>query len=150
MAGYLDAYGVADAKRERIMKVLLLTAVALAIVGIVVYFLFRDYSEQQKINAFLEHLRNKNYRAAYVMWGCTDSSPCPQYPFENFLEDWGPQSAHADIATAKLGVKKSCDSGIIQFLEFPGQREVQLWVERDDGTIGFAPWPICNPRMQVP
>jgi hypothetical protein len=150
MAGYLDAYGVADAKRERTVRGLLLTAVALVIVGIVVYFLARDYREQQKIKSFLALLRNQDYQAAYGLWGCSEKSPCPQYPFKNFMEDWGPQSPHANIAAAKLGVKKSCEGGIIQFVEFPGKEEVQLWVERSNQTIGFAPWPVCNPRMQAP
>jgi hypothetical protein len=147
---YLGDYGVKDARREKLVKRLAIAAIVLLIAAIALYFQFRDYREQKQISRFIELLRAKDYKAAHALWGCTDAKPCRHYDFDKFMEDWGPQSPQANIEAAKIATKKSCDKGIIQFLEFPGNREVQLWVEREDGFIGFAPWPICNPRMKVP
>ena len=147
---YLDTYGVRDARREKIVKRLLVIGAVVLIAGIALYFQFRNYAEERQVKTFLEHLRNNDHKAAYALWGCTDANPCPQYPFDKFMEDWGPSSPQAKIADAKIVSSKSCEGGIIQFLRFPDNHEVQLWVERTDKSIGFAPWPICNPRMKIP
>ena len=147
---YLDTYGVKDARREKIFKRLALAGVIILILGLIAYFQFRNYTEEKQVKTFIELLQRGDYKAAYSLWGCTDSTPCPHYAFEKFMEDWGPSSPQAKIAEAKLATTKSCDSGIIQFLRFPDNHEVLLWVERADKSIGFAPWPICNPRMKVP
>lgn len=150
MAGYLEGYGAGEASREKTIRWIILSVVLLAIAAVAGYFQFRNYREEKQIGIFLEQLKRQDYKAAYALWGCTDAHPCPQYAFNKFLEDWGPKSPHANIASAKLAKTKSCDTGIIQFVEFPGQDDVQLWVERRDKVLGFAPWPLCNPRMQVP
>jgi hypothetical protein len=150
MAGYLEGYGAGEERREKTVRWILISALIIAILGIAAYFQFRNYREEQQIKAFVDDLKRKDYKAAYSLWGCTDQHPCPQYAFNKFLEDWGPQSPHANIEAAKVAKTKSCSTGIIQFIEFPGNDEVQLWVERKDKTIGFAPWPVCNPRMSVP
>ena len=150
MAGYLESYGAGEERRGKTIRWIILSVLVLAAVGIAGYFQFRNYREKKQIGVFFKHLKQQDYKAAYEMWGCSDAHPCPQYAFDKFLEDWGPKSPHGDIASAKLAKTKSCDTGIIQFVEFPGQEEVQLWVERRDKVLGFAPWPVCNPRMQVP
>jgi hypothetical protein len=150
MAGYLEGYGAGEERREKTIRWIILSVVLLAVIAIAGYYQFRNYREEKQIGAFLELLKRQDYKAAYALWGCTDAHPCPQYALEKFLEDWGPKSPHANIAAAKLAKTKSCDTGIIQFIEFPGNDEVQLWVERRDKVLGFAPWPVCNPRMQVP
>ena len=146
----MEGYGAGEERRGKIIRWIVLSVVLVAIVGTAGYFQFRNYREEKQIGKFLELLKQQNYKIAYGMWGCTDSHPCPQYAFNKFLEDWGPKSPHANIESAKLAKTKSCDTGIIQFIQFPGQDDVQLWVERRDRVLGFAPWPVCNPRMQVP
>ena len=146
---YLDTYGVKDARREKIVKRMALAGVIILILGLIGYFQFRNYAEEKQVKTFIELLERGDYKAAYSLWGCTDATPCPHYAFDKFMEDWGPSSPQAKIAEAKLATTKSCDSGIIQILRFPDNHEVLLWVERGDKSIGFAPWPICNPRMKV-
>lgn len=146
----MEGYGAGDERRGKIIRWIVLSVVLAAILGSAGYFQFRNYREEKQIGKFLELLKQQNYQTAYGMWGCTDSHPCPQYAFNKFLEDWGPKSPHSNIESAKLAKTKSCDTGIIQFIQFPGQDDVQLWVERRDRVLGFAPWPVCNPRMQVP
>ena len=148
---YLDDYGIRDARRERRRKVIVLSTLALAITALAVWwFVLRDRAEKQQTKEFLNLLRSRDYKGAYALWGCTDDKPCPSYPMDKFMEDWGPTSPQANADAARIVVTKSCENGIIQFVEYPDKHQVQLWVERSDRTIGFAPWPICNPRMKVP
>jgi hypothetical protein len=147
---YLEGYGVKDARREKIVKWMLGGLIALLVLGLAGYFQFRNFSEERQIQKFVDLLKRQDYKGAYALWGCTDASPCPNYTFDKFMEDWGPKSPQANIAEAKLSTTKSCDAGIIQFVDFPDNHQVQLWVERRDQFIGFAPWPVCNPRMKVP
>jgi hypothetical protein len=147
MTGYLEGYGAGEERRERIIKRSLVAALVVLVVGGALYFFLRDYREKQQIQAFLELLQKKDYRAAYQMWGCTEASPCREYSFEKFLEDWGPKSPHANLSSVKVVKTRSCSSGVIQTLNFGDDDEVWLWVGRKDLTLGFAPWPMCNPQM---
>lgn len=150
MAGYLEGYGAGAERRLKMIRWTVISVVVVLVIGTALYFRFRDWAEEKQTKQFLADLQAKDYKSAYALWGCTEAHPCKQYAFEKFMEDWGPKSPHANVEQAKLAKSKSCAKGVIQFLEFPGQEEVQLWVERKDQTLGFAPWPVCNPRMQVP
>jgi hypothetical protein len=146
MAGYLETYRAGEERRENILKWIAIGFVVAAILGIILYFQLRDRAEKQRIQAFLSTLGTKDYKKAYEFWGCTFEKPCRDYSFDRFMEDWGPNSAHANVSGAKMTTTKSCNAGVIQFVQFPND-EVQLWVERKDKIVGFAPWPVCNPRM---
>lgn len=148
MPGYLEGYGEGAERRGKIIRWIILGVIVVGVLTAALYFLLRDRAEKKQLETFLEDLKRKDYRSAYALWGCTDQSPCPQYAFNKFMEDWGPSSPHANADAAKMTKTKSCSTGVIQFVQFPGD-EVQLWVERRSKTIGFAPWPVCNPRMQV-
>lgn len=173
MPEYLEGYGVEDERRERRIKRAVIATVVLLVAGEALYLGFRNYSARKQVNLFLEYLRKQDYQSAYRLWGCTENSPCRDYSFERFLEDWGPKSQHADAAAAAVkkmparscgpGVlytltsiaahtlgERGCDcgSGVIFTLSFPKGEEV-LWYERKDGTLGFAPWPACLPQPKA-
>lgn len=150
MGSYLDGYGVADARRERIRKRILIAAGTLLVLAGVLYFMFRNYREERQAKLFLDHLTRQDYKSAYALWGCTDARPCRDYGFERFLEDWGPKSPHAEVSKAHIGKVRSCSSGIIVTLEFPQIDPVLLWVERASRELSFSPWPICDPRIPTP
>jgi hypothetical protein len=139
---YLEGYGVRDARRERAIKLIIATVVVVAVVGAFLYFWLRDRSEKQLVQQFLQHLRAGDYKAAYILWGCTEAKPCRGYPFEEFMRDWGPASPHANISQARIAGGQHCTGGLIQVLEFPANEEVQLLVDRREQAIGFNPWPI--------
>jgi hypothetical protein len=151
MAGFLDHYGTGDARREKLFRRIALGAVVALILGLVLYFQFRNYREEQLIKQFLAYIQERNFSKAYELWGCSEANPCREYAFHRFMEDWGPEGAYGSrISSAKVKETKSCSAGIIQIIEFQGNQDAMLWVERSTKTLGFAPFPICNPRMQVP
>ena len=146
MTSYLDHYGADESRRhERRRRLLLRVAVLVValLAAVILYFQFRDYRQQQRAKEFLAELQLKNYQRAYELWGCTAASPCPNYKPEKFLEDWGPASAYADAAAARMDLVERCGNGVLVRLRFPKGDPVPLIVERETNTLGFAPWPEC-------
>ncbi len=142
MAGYLDSYGVSDAKRERGVKRVVIAAVAVVLLSLAGYFFLHDFQEKRQISKFLDLLKDKKYEDAYRLWGCDPAKPCRDYNLQKFLEDWGPKSAHADITVASIRRTRSCDGGVIQILQFP-KEEVLLYVDRKDRNLSFSPFEYC-------
>jgi len=65
------------------------------------------------------------------------------YPFDSFMQDWGPRSSHRDVSDYKIARSRSCGSGVILTVDFGKSQPEKLWVQRDDLTIGFSPMPGC-------
>src|ERR1700691_3741336 len=121
MASYLEAYGAAEQHRARILGIVKTSSIVLGcllVVGLILFAVFRNHSQEQLAKTFLGMLNSRNYPAAYAMWGCTDSHPCPEYPFAKFQEDWGPKSEHANESTAHIGLSQSCGSGVLIRLDY--------------------------------
>ncbi len=150
MAGFLDNYGAGEERREKIVKRTLLGALAALVVALSLYFFFRNWNEDRQLRLFLDLLKKQDYQTAYRLWGCTPDKPCRDYQFDRFLEDWGPKNPRGNAATARIAKTRSCSGGVIYTLEYGKEESVLVWVDRKDRTLGFAPWPVCNPRMQVP
>jgi hypothetical protein len=150
MASYLEAYGATEeqrAKRIRLIKNSAIILSAVIVVALIAYGIFKNYSEEQQAKTFVSLLQAHDYQAAYRLWGCSDAHPCPDYPFDKFLEDWGPKSAHADQSSAHIGLSQSCGSGVVIRLDYKGSEEpVSLWVEHSTKIISFAPWAECPGR----
>jgi hypothetical protein len=145
MADYLAGYGVEEAKRERMWKRSALIALATLVICLAGFFILRNHRQKAQIKTFLADLSRQDYRGAYQLWGCVPKSPCSDYTFDKFMEDWGPKGGHNFSAVAIEKVR-SCSSGVIFILNFGKNDEVDLWVDRTQRNIGFAPWPVCNPE----
>ncbi|MCC7175499.1 MAG: hypothetical protein IT159_09915 [Bryobacterales bacterium] len=145
MAGYLETYGAGQVKRERRLKVVFSVALALAVAGGSLYFFLRNYHETRQAELFLNLLKQKDYTAAYALWGCTPSTPCPHYSMDSFMQDWGPESGHADLSKLQITKVKGCSTGVIIEANFGGGVIEHLWVDRASRQVGYAPFTVCNP-----
>ncbi len=151
MAGYLDAYGAGDERRDRLIKLVLLWAAAILIVAAAFYFTFRNWGEERTVKAFLTRLEQRDYQGAYRMWGCTPDTPCKYYPPEKFNEDWGPSSPFADVAAVKIIHEDSCGNGVVFNVVAPKDENIGLFVDDTTKVISFAPWPRCpGPHLRWP
>ncbi len=150
MSGYLERYGAGDEKRERRLKRAALVIVVVLVAAGGLYYFFRNYRETRRAELFFDLLRKRDYRAAYVLWGCTTSSPCSGYSFEKFMEDWGPKSDHADLSHLQITHVRGCTSGVIIEANFGGGLIEFLWVDRQTHDLGFAPFSVCNPVYRPP
>jgi hypothetical protein len=147
MPGYLEAYGSGEEKREKLVHRILIVVAVVLVAGTSLYFTFRNYRETRQAEQFFQLLRGQDYKAAYALWGCTESAPCSEYTMQKFMEDWGPKSSHADLSSLKITHTRGCDSGVIIEASFGSGVTEYLWVDRAKRNLGFAPWPVCNPRL---
>jgi len=146
MSGYLDNFGVVDAKREKRNKRIVVSLLSIAVAGGLLWYFFRDWKEEARLREFFALLEKKDYKQAYGLWGCTDATPCRDYAFDKFLRDWGPESIAGNLSAVQRGKVKSCSGGIIQQMTIKGE-EVNLYVDRNSLVLGFSPWPVCAPRI---
>jgi hypothetical protein len=142
MAGFLDQYGAGDERRARIVKRLILLVLAVCVLGVLPWYLFKNHAQEGKVRELLDLLRKHDYPAAYRAWGCGDPRSCSGYSYASFLEDWGPKST-ADPNRLRILDSESCGSGVMLTVRANRDRQDTLWVEKSTGTISFAPDPVC-------
>src|SRR5262249_38958667 len=131
--GFLDQYGVAEQKREGIVKKIILISLLVIIVVTTGYFYFRTWSQERVMKDFLAALQRKDETAAYALW-CTAEVPCKYYDSARFNEDWGPKSPYANAGGAKIQSVEYCDSVVLFNVSFPGSDEpIALHVVRSTG-----------------
>jgi len=147
MAGYLDQYGAGEERREKIVKRSLISLAALVVIGGSLFFIFHNYREEHQVKQFFDRLASHDYKAAYSLFGCTDEKPCRDYPFDKFMDDWGPRSGRNDTSNFRIFRSRTCGSGVILTVDFGKSQEEKLWVERKDMVIGFSPFPGCPAGM---
>jgi hypothetical protein len=139
MAGYLDNYGAGVDQRIRKIKIIVVSLIAAVIAGGILFYVFHNFREEQRVKKFFAALSNKDYKAAYGMFGCTDAKPCTAYAFDKFMEDFGPASGH-DPSRVRIARSQSCGTGVILTVDYGQNRQDTLWVERKDMSIGFPPF----------
>jgi|SRR5208283_1350488 len=151
MASYLESYGAIEdrkAKNRTLVKRGAITLVSVIVLALLLYGIFKNYHQEQVVDTFLLHLRSKNYLAAYALWGCTEQTPCRDYAYPKFLEDWGLSNPHANVEGLKIAVSQSCGNGVFLLLHYPNAEPVGLIVESGTDRISFAPsdWLECPGR----
>ena len=150
MSSYLEAYGEAEGRREQRVKIVKISCIALvcaAVLGLILYGLFRNYSEEREAKTFVELLRAHNYSTRLSTVGLYRCRSVRGVSVTKFMEDWGPKSDHADESSAHIGLSQACGSGVVVRIDYQGSEQpVPLWVERNAKTISFAPYPECPGR----
>src|SRR5579863_837936 len=134
MGGYLDQYGTADARREKVIKTVAIAVAVLIVIGGPLLFIFHNYRQENQVKQFFKLLEAHQYKEAYALWGCTDAHPCDGYDMGRFMDDWGP--AKANVSNFRIEKSRSCGSGVILTVDFDKDRQERLWVQRDSLTIG--------------
>ena len=139
--GYLEDYStVTGARREAIHKALLATLLISIVGGGLAYFWFKNFFEERQVRQFLSRLQENHYAEAYEHWGCNVEEPCPSYTYEDFLEDWGPDSPLGTVKSFDLGRSTELETGVIVEIEINGKPQPELWVEKKTKVVGFSPY----------
>lgn len=137
---YLEEYGQADLRREKFVKALVALLLISLVLGIFYYIFFRNWREELQAKHFLRALEETRYEEAYSYWGCTVAEPCRYYPYDEFLEDWGPESPLGKVRDFHLGGSYTQKTGVIITLTINGRPQPNLWVEKESKTVGFFPY----------
>src|SRR5690242_7824623 len=91
MGTYLQNYGEGEERRNRIVKIIIFSVIGALILWWILYLVLHNRSEKNAVEHFLDQVNAHQYAQAYADWGCTKKSPCPNYDYHRFLDDWGPQ-----------------------------------------------------------
>jgi ABC-type lipoprotein release transport system permease subunit len=145
MGSYLQQYGVEETRRNRTVKVILISAVTIIVLALVAYLILHNYFEKRVAKQFLSEVNAGQYQKAYETWGCTAQHPCPNYDYQRFLEDWGP--AKKKTGSWEIAETDSCRSFLTVNVQAPGTELQSLAVQRSDKSLGFAPAPECQERQ---
>lgn len=141
MASYMQGYGIADERRSRTIKLIILGAVSAAAIAFGAYLFLHDYSEKKAVNHFLDQLNAHDYNGAYADW-CNTASPCPYYDYARFLQDWGPEKKIS--SPWKVASVESCKSFVTVNVQAQGAELQSLGVQRGASALMFAPAPECQ------
>lgn len=137
---YLADYGQADRRYEKIVRLAGYTLLAAVVLGCVYWLFFRNWREERRVGEFLALLEQQKYEAAYGTWGCSTEQPCPNYPYNKFLEDWGPDSPLGPVTSYDVGRSFDQQSGVIILVQVNGREIPNLWVQKNSKVIGFSPY----------
>ncbi len=144
MGSYLQSYGAGEEQRNRIIKRSIMAAIAVILLVWGSYLLLHDYFETRTVKHFLGEVNSGQYQAAYHDWGCTDKTPCPNYDFRRFMQDWGPNPKITP--PWKVASVDGCQTFVTVNVTAPGAELQSLGVERGSKTLMFAPGPECQER----
>lgn len=76
--------------------------------GVILFLLFRNYSEERAVARFLTALQQGKYREAYELW-----QPSPSYTFEDFLSGWGEMGDYGKIREFEILGSRSRGSNTV-------------------------------------
>jgi len=148
--------GLLDATSEEPQSKLrrwIISGLALALlISLTIGYMFRFYPEKRAVERFLDTLVAGDTARAYQLW-----KPSGSYTIQDFLEDWGPTGYYGPVKSYHIETAQNPrggGSGVIIVVElspyqpFPAAndteknrrtKEVRMWVERKDKSLGFPP-----------
>ena len=142
MGGYLQNYGAGEEQRNRKVRNIIIVVVALLVLWWILYLVFHNYSEKRTVKQFLAQINARNYTQAYSDWGCSVASPCRNYDYNRFLQDWGPNKKIT--SPWKIDSVDGCRSFVTVNVLAGGVDLESLGVERGTKTLMFAPDEECE------
>ncbi len=142
MGSYLQHYGAGEERRNRTIWRIILGAIGLLLILCILYFLLHNYREKQVVDRFLTRVNAHDYASAYADWGCTTASPCRNYDYKRFMEDWGP--AKKTSSPWKIASVDGCNAFVTVNVQAEGAELESLGVVRGSKTLMYAPAPECQ------
>lgn len=107
--------------------------IAIVVGGIIGYFTLHNLPEKRAVEHFLTELQEGNYKEAYKLW-----QPAPDYSYQDFLHDWGPQGDYGKIHTFKIDSAKSRGSALVIVIVTINNQTPALALVVDRKTKGLA------------
>ena len=138
--GYLDQYAQGSGVFDKLVKVVVYSLLA-ATLGYCFYWLFfRNWREERQVQRFLTTVQEQRFEDAYQYWGCSVAEPCRDYLFDEFLEDWGPQSPIGPVKAFEVGRSYTQPNGAIIELSVNGVKQSSLWVDGVTEMLSYFPY----------
>lgn len=149
--GLLDSSG--EEPKSKLRRWVVSGAIFALLMALGIWWIFRFHSEKKTMEQFLQAVIAEDMQKAYQIWKPAGSG---SYTFKDFVDDWGPSGYYGPIKSYQIQTAQQNGgaSGVTVVVElspfdtFPGKddkvknyrtKEVRLWVESKDLSIGFAP-----------
>jgi hypothetical protein len=137
-----------DPSRERRRKRLAIIIIVAAVLAAVLFFRFRDWPYEHRVDRFFQALQQQNYEGAYGIWMNDPGwkqhpDQHKKYPFGEFYVDWGPGGEWGLIRNYSIdgSVRPKNGSGVIVQVTVNQRAEkARIWVEKKDKTLTFSPY----------
>ena len=146
------AFNAALARKRRNFIIGLL--VALAVSGILVWE-FWNVPAEHHVSRFFEALQQQQFEKAYGIWN--DDSDWQQhadkyknsaYPYNKFLDDWGPNGEYGKITSYKiLYATSSLGNSTLMAISVNGRKSLTT-LGVTHGAIGFTPFSLTPQKGQ--
>src|SRR5262249_33581178 len=148
----LDAPSFNAARARKRRNIIILSLVALAIIGIFVWT-FWNWPAEHRVNRFFAALEQQQFEKAYGIWN-NDSEwqqhpdQYKNYPYNKFLDDWSLNGEYGKITGHKiLYATSSLGNTTLMAVEVNGRRKpTTLGVTH--GVIGFTPFSLTPQKGQ--
>lgn len=147
MSTLFQAPAYDPARERRRNRVLIVLAVA-AILAVVLFFRFRNWSYEHVVHNFFHALQQQDYDKAYGIWmHDPDWKQRPDqhknYSFGEFHRDWGLGGEWGLIKDFEIdgSVRPKKGSGVIVQVTINHRADkARIWVEKKDKTLTFSPY----------
>ncbi|MFY9910291.1 MAG: hypothetical protein WAK56_10630 [Candidatus Sulfotelmatobacter sp.] len=135
-------------EKERRKKFRIISLIVLALVLIFIGWLNRFWPEKHVANQFFSALQQQNFDKAYgFYYADPDWKQHPQnhsqYPFNEFMQDWGPGGPWGVIKSFQLYGASNCPGGgsgvVVDTIVNNRAEHAQLYVDKHDKTISSPP-----------
>lgn len=147
--GILDATG--EEPKSKLRRWIVTGLVFALLMAFGIWWLLRFHNEKKTVEQFLQAVVANDMPKAYQIW-----KPGGSYAYKDFVEDWSPSGYYGPVKSFRIETaqQKQGASGVTVVVElspfdaFPDNndkvknyrtKEVRLWVESRDMSIGFAP-----------
>jgi hypothetical protein len=135
-------------ERERRKKFRIISLVVLALVLALIGWMNRFWPEKRVADRFFSALEHQNFEKAYgFYYADPDWKQHPQnhsqYPFNEFMQDWGPGGPWGIIKSFKLYGESNCPGGgsgvVVDVIVNNRTEHAQLYIDKHDKTISTPP-----------
>ena len=148
----LDAPSFNSARARKRRNVIVLTLVALLLIGVFVWT-FWNWPAEHRVNTFFAALEQQQFEKAYGIWNNdSDWKQHPDtyknYPYNKFLDDWSLNGEYGKITSYKiLYATSSLGNSTLMAVEVNGRRKLTT-LGVTNGAIGFTPFSLTPQKGQ--
>jgi hypothetical protein len=135
-------------EKERRKRIRILLLIVLALMLAVIVWWNRFWPQKHIADQFFFHLEHQQFEKAYgVYYADPDWKQHPQnhsqYPFSEFVQDWGPSSPWGIIKNFKIYGASNCPGGgsgvVVDVIVNNRTEHAQLYVDKHDKTLSTPP-----------
>jgi hypothetical protein len=105
------------------------------IVGGLLFYRFRNFTEERAVRTFLNTLEQGHYQRAYKLW-----QPSGTYKFSDFMHGWGPEGDYGKIRSYEiLSTKSKGSETVIVTVKINGvEPPLDLLVDRKTKGLAYS------------